>query len=56
MLLQKLQKAIEDSKNLRENFMGWLAKENCRACQGKGFYPVPNGPDDYDLVECEHEN
>jgi hypothetical protein len=30
-------------------------KRTCKACRGGGFVYVPNGPDDYDKEECQHE-
>ena len=28
-------------------------KDGCRYCEGKGWYWVPNGPDDTDREVCE---
>jgi len=28
-------------------------KTNCPTCGGKGFYPVADGPDDFQMIECK---
>ena len=30
--------------------------EVCSRCNGRGEYPVQNGPDDFDIISCDCRN